>query len=161
MDRLSALLLTLMTGVLGVATALMAITVPSLWSMSGDLGAIKARVEILDKRTESFDGKLDGLGRRLDGLDARLAHRETDASNLVAQAGLRPDSEFGGVRIGQKLFVLPKSDKAQAELARAGIPREAITPSTFGYVLGTFDGAGRLVPSGLSPASLDAAPSRN
>lgn len=145
MERASALVLTIMTAVLGVATAIMAITVPSLWSMAGDLGAIKARVEQFDKRFDALDSKLESVAKRTDGIDARLAQRDTDPAVLVAQSGLRPESEFGGVRFGDRLFVLPKSDKAQAELVRAGLTRVSITPSTFGYVVGRFVESGRLI----------------
>lgn len=200
MDRVPAYLLTLVTAVMAVATALMGLTVPSLWSMAGDLGGIKARLEVVDRRLGEFDkrfqefdgkleaivrrldgidmrldgmdrrlqdvdrhlqehdGKLDAIGRRPDGIDLRTVQRDTDPSNLVAQSGLRPESEFGGVRVGQKLYALPKSDKAQAELAGSGLRREAITPSTFGYVLGTFNPAGRLQPASAAPGATPSTP---
>jgi len=155
MDRIPSFLVTSVTLVMGVATAMLSITVPSLWSMAGDIGAVKARVETfdrrfngIDKRLEAIEGKVDAVAKRADGIEARLVQRETDTSALVAQSGLRPESEFGGLRVGQKLFVLPKSDKAALDLASSGLQREAITPSTFGYVIGTFDDAGRLQTSG-------------
>lgn len=160
MDRIPTYLLTTVTAVMAVATALLGLTVPSLWSMAGDLGGIKARLDVVDrrlqeadKRAQERDIKLDSIGKRVDGIDARLVQRDSDPANLIAQSGLRPESEFGGVRIGEKLYALPKSDKAQAELAGSGLRREAITPSTFGYVLGTFDGAGRLQPASATAGS--------
>lgn len=147
-----------MTVVMGIATVLLGITVPTIWGMSKDIGKLEARFDGFEKRSDAVDRKLDSIdskveaiGRRVDGIDGRLAQRETDPASLVAQSGLRPDSEFGGVRVGQKLYVLPKTDKAATELASSGRNREAITPSTFGYVVGTFDSAGRLQ---ITPATV-------
>lgn len=140
-----------MTVVMGIATVLLGITVPAIWGMSKDIGKLEARFDSFEKRSDavdrkldSIDAKLDAIGRRVDGIDGQLAQRKTDPASLVAQSGLRPESEFGGVRVGQKLDVRPKTDKAATELASSGLSREAITPSTFGYDVGTFDSAGRL-----------------
>jgi hypothetical protein len=158
MDRVPAYVLSGLTVVLAVATVLMGLTVPAMWSMSSDVGAIKARVEqfekrfdAVEKRFDSLDAKVDSIGRRVDGIDTRLAARDTDPGTMLAASGLRPQSEVAGIRIGEKLFVLPKTDQAAAELARAGLAREAITPSAFGYVIGTFTSAGAYLPA-ASPA---------
>ncbi|NNM74281.1 hypothetical protein [Enterovirga aerilata] len=147
-----------LTVVLAVATVIMGFTVPAMWTMASDIGTIKARVETfekrfdaVDKRFDSLDGKADMIGRRVDGIDARLAARDTDPATMVAASGLRPQSEFAGIRVGGKLFVMPKTDQAAAELSRAGLAREAITPSAFGYVIGTFDSTGAYVPQRLRP----------
>ena len=157
MERVASYILAGLTVVLTVATVMMAMTIPAMWTMSADVGAIKARLdgvdkrlETLDRRFETLDTKLDGIGRRVDGIDGRLAARDTDPAVMVAASGLRPDTEFAGLRVGAKLFVLPKTDKAQADLARAGLQREAITPSAFGYVIGTFDPAGVYSPIGAT-----------
>lgn len=146
---------TIVTGaaalVMAVATAFLGFTIPGIWALESDMGGVKVRLEEYSKRFENFDKKLDGMdtkldtiSKRVDGIDGRLAARDTDPASLVAQSGLRPESEFGGVRVGEKLYVLPKTDKAQAELATSGLQREPITPSTFGYVIGKYDDFGRL-----------------
>lgn len=153
MDRVFTIVLGAASLVMAAATALLAVAIPAMWTMAGDIGTLKGqapetarRFDALDKRMDSFDTKLDAVLKRVEGIDTRMAQNETDPARLLAQAGLRPASEFTGLRIGERLFVRPKSEQAQKDLASMGLQRETITPTTFGYLLGRLDPAsGKIV----------------
>ena len=138
------------------ASTMLGFTIPAIWTLSSDMGAAKTTLSSIDKRLEKIEAKVDEIGKHADSIDSRMTSKETDPVNLIAQAGIRPISEFGGIRVGTKLFVLPKSDKANSELADSGMKRENITPSTYGYVMGTYGENDRLSPIGAATGSVEA-----
>jgi hypothetical protein len=155
MERTWTILQAAVTVVMTVATAVLGFTLPAIWGMAGDIGGLKARADEfsgkfvqVQAKLDGIEGKIDAIARKADGIEVYLTRRDTDPNALLAQAGLRPMTEFAGARIGNKFVIFPKTDAAHAELAQSGFKREAVAPSIFGYVAGEYDttGAVRLMP---------------